>query len=109
MKTTTVLVAVASIIGSASAVAIPEPVTGSLPEGSVDVYPDGLPEELIPRGPGLEERDLDKRANAGVYLCTDYNFQGYCVRISQPHCKLNCFPTYVSEDKLANIFFRPVR
>lgn len=109
MKTTTVLMAFAGIIGSASAVAIPESGTGSLPEGSVKVLPNGLPEELIPRALGFEERDLNKRANAGVFLCTDVNFQGYCVYINQPHCKLNCFPPYISEGKLADIFFRPVQ
>ena len=109
MKTTAVLVALAGIIGSALAVAIPEIDTGSLPEGSVNVYPNGLPEDLIPRALGLVERDLDRRANAGVFLCTDAHFLGYCVHIIQPHCKFNCFPTYTSESKLADIFFSPVQ
>ena len=109
MKTTAVLVALAGIIGSALAVAIPEIDTGSLPEGSVNVYPNGLPEDLIPRALGLEERDLDRRANAGVFLCTDAHFLGYCVHIVQPHCKLNCFSNIYKWEQTCWFFFSSVQ
>jgi hypothetical protein len=56
---------------------------------SVTAFADGLPEALKPsNASALAERDansaLDKRDNAGVYLCTDRNFGGYCQHLTVP-------------------------
>jgi hypothetical protein len=66
----------------------------SYPEGVVVTnYPDGLPEAILATlnvtSTDLEARDvnvaeLEKRGDAGVYFCTDRNFQGQCVHIVAP-------------------------
>ena len=87
MKFTPSFAAIAALVLSASAA--PVVVNGvEYPEGTqVEVYPNGLPKELIPRALAHEESTqggLQKRANAGVYLCNDRNFSGYCVHIVAP-------------------------
>lgn len=84
MKFTSTLAALCSIASAVSAA--PVVIGGTeYPEGTtVDVYPDGLPSTLIPRALAAEGSNLEKRANAGVYLCNDRNFQGYCVHIVAP-------------------------
>ena len=78
MKTTTILAALAGFTASVSAVALPATIASS-DEIKVEVFPDGLPEDLIPQASGLV-----KRADNGVFLCTDRNFSGYCVHIVAP-------------------------
>ncbi|MCJ1259339.1 hypothetical protein MMC24_007176 [Lignoscripta atroalba] len=84
MKTTTILAALAGFTASVSAVALPATIASS-DEIKVEVFPDGLPEDLIPQASGLV-----KRADNGVFLCTDRNFSGYCVHIVAPLYK--CVP-----------------
>ncbi|KAI0111247.1 hypothetical protein GGR51DRAFT_509457, partial [Nemania sp. FL0031] len=67
--------ALAAVVPTTNAVANAENVT-------ITVYPDGLPADLIPGAASNES--IEKRANAGVYLCTDSYFNGYCVHIVQP-------------------------
>ncbi|KAG8530494.1 uncharacterized protein KY384_004997 [Bacidia gigantensis] len=78
--------AIAALIVSASAAPVIDGI--EYPEGTqVEVFPDGLPKDLVPRALAQEEPakdQLQKRANAGVYLCNDRNFQGYCVHIVAP-------------------------
>ena len=87
MKLSATLAGVAGFLASVSAA--PVLFNGTeYPEGTmIDVYPDGLPKDLLPRAMGFEQPDqgaLAKRANAGVYLCNDRNFSGYCVHIVAP-------------------------
>lgn len=80
MKTSILLTVLAGLAASAFAAPAPVASASEYPEGTVvEKYPTGLPKHLIPRALGLE-----KRANAGVYLCNDRNFAGYCVHIVAP-------------------------
>ncbi|KAH9908415.1 hypothetical protein F4778DRAFT_717147 [Xylariomycetidae sp. FL2044] len=49
---------------------------------TVEVFPDGLPADLIPRAASGDS--LEKREDAGVYLCVDAHFLGYCQHIYAP-------------------------
>lgn len=87
MQLSTILAALTAVTVSAGPIAAPvasplESLTTESPGVEVKVYPDGLPKELIPRA---IESGLAKRANDGVYLCTDRNFAGYCVHIVAPY------------------------
>ncbi|MCJ1344316.1 hypothetical protein MMC31_002519 [Peltigera leucophlebia] len=87
MQLSTILAALTAVAVSAGPIAAPvasplESLTTESPGVEVKVYPDGLPKELIPRA---VESGLAKRANDGVYLCTDRNFGGYCVHIVAPY------------------------
>lgn len=78
-----IVLAVAGFAASAIAAAVPasSPVVDAT-NVTFTVYPDGLPAELIPTE--ASSGSVEKRANAGVYLCTDSYFNGYCVHIVQP-------------------------
>lgn len=84
MQLSIILAALTAIAVTASPVASPvEALTTTSLGVETKVYPDGLPKELIPRT--IDESDLEKRQSiAGVYLCTDRNFGGYCVHITSP-------------------------
>lgn len=91
MKTTAILACLAGLAVTAYAVPAPAPApapdlapapapAASYPEGTiVSQYPDGLPASLIPRAMELEKRD-----DAGVFLCNAQHFTGYCVHIVAP-------------------------
>lgn len=86
MQLSTIIASLMAVAVSAGPIAAPvaspaESLTTESPGVEVKVYPDGLPKELIPRA---TESGLAKRANDGVYLCTDRNFSGYCVHIVAP-------------------------
>ncbi|KAI0198489.1 hypothetical protein F4808DRAFT_472786 [Astrocystis sublimbata] len=84
MPSFTRVVAIATLATSALAAAIQPAVVNvaDLDDASVTVYASGVPEELIPQE-GVNST-LHKRGNAGVYLCVDSHFNGYCVHIVQP-------------------------
>ncbi|MCJ1314121.1 hypothetical protein MMC25_007801 [Agyrium rufum] len=79
MKFTASLVAIVGLTATVSAVAIASPAASYAKNVTVTEYPNGLPKDLLPRSLELEKRD-----NAGVYLCTDVNYAGYCVHIVAP-------------------------
>lgn len=78
----------ALVAGLTSVSASPLTIKGTeYPDGTtVTEYPNGLPADLVPRAMGVEAEQggLVKRDNAGVYLCDDINFSGYCVHIVAP-------------------------
>ncbi|MDI1489081.1 MAG: hypothetical protein OHK93_008359 [Ramalina farinacea] len=84
----------ALVAGLTSVSASPLTIKGTeYPDGTtVTEYPNGLPADLVPRAMGVEAEQggLVKRDNAGVYLCDDINFSGYCVHIVAPLYK--CVP-----------------
>ena len=85
MKTTAILAFLAGLtittfaVPAPTAVQVPAP-AASYPEGTtVTKYLDGLPASLLPRAMELEKRD-----NAGVFLCNAQFFTGYCMHIVAP-------------------------
>ncbi|KAJ8125813.1 hypothetical protein O1611_g7825 [Lasiodiplodia mahajangana] len=83
MQTRGSILAIAGLVSSALAAAIPtDNIVANADNVTITVYPDGLPADLIPGAAGIES--IEKRADAGVYLCTDSYFTGYCVHIVQP-------------------------
>lgn len=88
MKASFVLTALAGIAGSVSAAAIAAPSNQYPPGVQVTVVdPAYIPAEFK-TGAVVTRRDdgqqLQKRADHGVYFCTDANFSGYCVHIVAP-------------------------
>lgn len=97
MQLSTILAALAAVAVSAGPIAAPsasplESLTTESPGVEVEVYPDGLPKELIPHA---IESGLAKRATDGVYLCTDRNFSGYCVHIVADFYKCGTYLTFL--------------
>lgn len=97
MQLSTILAALTAVAVSAGPITAPvaspvESLTTESPGVEVKVYPDGLPKELIPRA---IESGLAKRANDGVYLCTDRNFGGYCVHIVAPYYQCGMWPYFL--------------
>ncbi|KAI0446715.1 hypothetical protein F4803DRAFT_502116, partial [Xylaria telfairii] len=82
MQLSRIILAIAGLAPSTLAAAVRTTVDIDINDASVTVYPEGIPAELVPREAANES--LNKRANAGVYLCTDTYFTGYCVHIVQP-------------------------
>ncbi|KAI1125400.1 hypothetical protein F5Y10DRAFT_9639 [Nemania abortiva] len=78
-----VILAIVSLAPSALAAALPvDSVVASADNVTITFYPDGLPADLIPGATG--NGSVEKRADAGVYLCTDSYFNGLCVHIVSP-------------------------
>lgn len=82
MQLSGIVLAITGLVPSTLAAAVQATVDIDVNDASVTVYPKGVPAELIPRE--AADESLNKRANAGVYLCTDSFFTGYCVHIVQP-------------------------
>lgn len=70
--------------------ALPESLAARIPAGVqyTEVSPDSIPEFIkngtAPANVEETKRDLKKRANLGVYLCTAANWSGHCVHIVAP-------------------------
>ncbi|KAI1117247.1 hypothetical protein F5Y14DRAFT_448180 [Nemania sp. NC0429] len=82
MQLSGLILAIAGLAPSALAAAVQTTVNLDVNDASVTVYPNGVPAELKPHE--AANQSLNTRANAGVYLCTDSYFNGYCVHIVQP-------------------------
>lgn len=82
-----------AILGASLASASAVPVQMADPKDVVITeYPSGLPSDLIPIN-GTEPADLETRSSgAGVYLCTERNFQGHCEHIWVPRGQCGMMP-----------------
>lgn len=80
-----ILAAAMAALIATTAMAYPSPsiLTRYPDDYVVTVYANGLPDELKPSNE-TASTGLVQRGNAGVYLCTDRNFSGYCVHIVAP-------------------------
>lgn len=78
------------LTASVSAATIPESLKAMIPEGVsyTPIAPEDIP--AVYKAAVAEQtnattisgRDLDRRANAGVYVCTDSHWRGHCVHIA---------------------------
>jgi len=50
-----------------------------------------------------EAASLKARANSGVYICTDVNFSGQCIHLSNPFGDCGMFPSIQTRDPTAKI------
>ncbi|ORY62397.1 uncharacterized protein BCR38DRAFT_438365 [Pseudomassariella vexata] len=74
-----------------AATTIPESLKARIPAGMTytTIAPEDIPESIKGAGKSVnstvtEARDIKKRADFGVYLCTDANWGGHCVHIVAP-------------------------
>ncbi|KAI0456707.1 hypothetical protein F5B21DRAFT_502004 [Xylaria acuta] len=78
-----IILASASFIAFTLAAAVPANIAiADVNDVTITAYPEGLPRELVPGE--AANGSMKKRADAGVYLCNDSYFNGYCVHIIQP-------------------------
>ena len=86
------LAIVAILVGFASstfASAYPNRHSGVLagpppPGTKIEVYPDGLPADLIANTNGASLEEQGGQGGPGAHICTEAHFQGYCAYITSP-------------------------